>query len=204
MIAAAAQDHARKQLRERLRYLPGGGSVRMRTLRLRMLLEEMGVTCDDSAELQDVDAVLLASARGTEAVIAARLNDEERHLAYARIVARLLVGELHAPIDARMEYAGAHWQASRADREEDALVAGLAGALVTGRLGAAPRPLYDDVPKLRLAFTPRTAARSTLGGLHRWSVLWYKHSNLYRRWRARRDVSHAIERICVALDPAPA
>jgi hypothetical protein len=169
-----------------------------------MLLEEMGVTCDDTAELQDVDAVLLASARGTEAVVAARLNDEERHLVYARIVARLLVGELHPPIDAKMEYAGAHAPSSRADRDEDAVVAGLAGALANGRLKAAPRPLYEDVPKLTLAFTPRTAARSTLGGLHRWSVLWYKHSNLYRRWRSRRDVSHAIERICVVLDRAPA
>ena len=80
----------------------------------------------------------------------------------------------------------------------------LAGALVDGRLDAAPRPLYDDVPRLTFAFTPRTAARSTLGGLHQWSVLWYKRSNMYRRWRARRDVSHAIERICIVLDRAPA
>jgi hypothetical protein len=33
-------------------------------------------------------------------------------------------------------------------------------------------------------------------------VLWYKRSNLYRRWRARRDVSLAIERICLVLDQA--
>jgi hypothetical protein len=204
VIAPAARDETRKQLRDRVRTLPDGGNARLRTQRLRMLLEEMGVTCDDTAELQDVDAVLLASGRGTEAVVAARLNDEQRHLVYARIVARLLVGELHPPIDAKMEYAGEHSPSSRADRDEDALVAGLAGALANGRLKAAPRPLYEDVPKLTLAFTPRTAARSTLGGLHRWSVLWYKHSNLYRRWRSRRDVSHAIERICFVLDRTPA
>lgn len=203
MIIPAALDETRRQLRDRLRALPGDGSARLRAYRLRVLLEEMGVLCDETAALQDVDAVLLASARGTEALIAARLNDEERHLVYARIVARLLVGDIHAPIDAKMEYAGAHAQASRAEREEDAVVAGLAGALATGHLEAAPRPLYEDVPKLTLAFTPRTAARSTLGGLHLWSDFWYKRSNLYRRWRSRRDVSHAIERICVVLDREP-
>jgi hypothetical protein len=197
-------DDTRRQLRERLRLLPGDGEARVRARRLRALLEEMGVHCDETAALQDVDAVLLASARGTEALIAARLNDDERHHAYARIVARLLVGEIHPPMDAKMEYAGAHWTASREEREEDAMVQGLAGALVDARLDAAPRPLYDDVPKLTFAFTPRTAARSTLGGLHQWSIIWYKRSNLYRRLRARPDVSHAIERICFALDGIPA
>ncbi len=61
--------------------------------------------CDDSAELQDVDAVLITSERGAEALIAARLNDEQRHRVYARIVARLMVGEIRPPIDAKMEYA---------------------------------------------------------------------------------------------------
>ena len=203
MIETGVLDETRRQLRDRLRSLPGDGSSVTRAARLRLLLEEMGVDCDETADLQDVDAVLLASARGTEALIAARLTDDERHRVYARIVARLLVGELHAPIDAKMEYAGEH-ATTREEREEDAVVAGLAGALVDGRLDAAPRPLYDDVPRLTFAFTPRTAARSTLGGLHQWSVLWYKRSNMYRRWRARRDVSHAIERICIVLDRAPA
>jgi len=204
MIETAVLDETRRQLRDRLRTLPGDGNAALRADRLRVMLEEMGVHCDETAQLQDVDAVLLASARGTEAIIAARLTDEERHRVYARIVARLLVGEIHAPIDAKMEYPAGRATASRQERQEDAMVAGLAGALVDGRLDAAPRPLYEDVPKLTFAFTPRTAARSTLGGLHQWSVLWYKRSNTYRRWRSRRDVSHAIERICIVLDPTPA
>jgi len=198
-------DATRRQLRDRVRTLPGGGDPRDRARRFRAILEEMGVHCDETAALQDVDAVLLTSARGTEALIAARLDDDDRHRAYARIVARLLVTEIHPPMDAKMEFPGAHMTLSRQEREEDAVVASLAGALVDARLGAAPRPLYDDdVPRLTFAFTPRTAARSTLGGLHQWSVLWYRRSNLYRRWRARRDVSQAIERICVVLDRAPA
>lgn len=204
MIEAPLLEGTRRQLRDRLRRLPAEGSAHVRARRLRALLEEMGVHCDESAALQDVDAVLLASSRGTEALIARRLSDEERHHAYARIVARLLVGEIHPPMDAKMEYAGAHHTWSREEREEDAMVQGLAGALVDARLAAAPRPLYDDVPRLTFAFTPRTAARSTLGGLHQWSVIWYKRSNLYRRLRARPDVSHAIERICFALDGIPA
>ena len=200
MINAAVLDDTRRQLRDRLRSLPLGGDVRLRTYRLRAMLEEMAVHCDDTAELQDVDAVLLTSARGTEALIAARLGDDRRLRTYARIVARLLVGEIRGPIDAKIEYPAKHATGSRQEREEDALVAFLAGALADGRLDAAPRPLFEDVPKLTLAFTPRTAARSTLGGFHLWSDFWYKRSNMYRHWRSRRDVSNAITRIVGALD----
>lgn len=200
MIDAAVLDDTRRQLRSRLRSLPLDGDVRLRTYRLRAMLEEMAVHCDDTAELQDVDAVLLTSARGTEALIAARLDDAKRLRTYARIIARLLVGEMHGPIDAKIEYPAKHATGSRQEREEDAVVAFLAGALVDGRLDAAPRPLFEDVPKLTLAFTPRTAARSTLGGFHLWSDFWYKRSNMYRHWRSRRDVSHAITRIVGALD----
>ena len=88
MIDTAVLDDTRRQLRDRLRTLPLDGDARLRTYRLRAMLEEMGVHCDDTAELQDVDAVLLTSARGTEALIAARLDDDARLRTYARIVAR--------------------------------------------------------------------------------------------------------------------
>ena len=203
MSHLALGSDARRMLRDRLRFLPQGHDPAVQTLRLRALLEELGIHCDDSLDLHDLDAVLIASWRGTDALVAARLDDEQRHVAYARLVARLLVSDMHAPIDAKMEYAGAPNARTTREREEEAIVAGLAQALVRGRLEAAPRPLYDDVPKLTFAFTPRSAARSTLGGLHWWSVLWYKRSDLYRRLRARRTVSDAIGRICGALDPGP-
>ena len=203
MTQLALSADTRHQLRDRLRFLPRGGDARLQTLRLRALLEELGIHCDDSIDLHELDAVLIASSRGTEALVAARLGEEQRHVAYARLVARLLVSDIHAPIDAKMEFTGPSNARTTREREEEAIVLGLARALVRGRLDTAPRPLYDDVPKLTLAFTPRSAARSTLGGLHRWSVLWYKRSDLYRRLRARRRVSEAIGRICVALDPGP-
>src|SRR4029078_8434842 len=103
---------------------------------------------DDMAELQDVDAVLLTSARGTEALIAARLDNSARLRTNARIVARLLVGEMHGPIDAKIEYPAKHATASRQEREEDAVVAFLAGALSDGRVDAAPRAIFQDAPRL--------------------------------------------------------
>jgi hypothetical protein len=202
MTLLAIDDRTRRLLRDRLRVLPADGEAALGVLRLRALLEELGVHCDDSLNLQDLDAVLLASERGTDALVASRLDDSQRHAAYARLVARLVITDMHAPIDAKMEYAERHEPSSTREREEEALVLGLASALLTGRLESTPRPLYDDVPQFTFAFTPRSARRSTLGGLHRWSVLWYKRSDLYRRLRARPGVSDAIGRICGALDPS--
>lgn len=201
MIEQAIYYDTRRTLRERLRMLPTSGNARQRTLRLRALLQELGIRCDETPELQDLDAILLTSARGTDALIASRLDDDQRLIAYARLIARILVGELHAPLDAKMEYADDSIAPSKREREEERMVLSLAQAIIDGRLDAAPRPLYEDVPKLTFAFTPRSAARSTLGGFHLWSDFWYKRSNMYRRWRSRRDVSDAIGRVCVMLDP---
>jgi hypothetical protein len=198
-MTPSTRDETRRTLRERLRFLPAHGDARQRAARLRVLLEELDVHCDETAELHDLDAVLLASSRGTDALVAARLDDEQRLVAYARLVARMLVDEMRPPVDAKMEYAGGA-APSRREREEERMVLAFAQAIIDGDLDLAPRPLYEDVPKLTFAFTPRSAARSTLGGFHWWSNLWYRRSNMYRRWRSRRDVSAAIGRIVVALD----
>jgi|CXWL01.1.fsa_nt_gi hypothetical protein len=194
-------DDTRRQLRDRLRTMPHSDEPQAATLRLRALLQEMGVRCDDTAELDDADAILLTSGRGMEALIASRLDDEQRHHAYSRIVARLIIGQMHEPIDAKVEYHTKHASISKQEKEEDAAVAKFAIALVGGKLELAPRPLYEDVPKFALAFTPRTAALSTLGGMHLWSDYWYRRSTMYRWWRSRKDVSSAIKRVCIILNP---
>ena len=199
MTANTAIEAARIILRERIRQLPPGGEPALRIRRLQLLLEEVGVSCDDTADLRDLDAVLFASDRGAEALVAARLNDEQRLVAYARLIARLLADDLQAPVDIKIEYTDANAAPSRREREEERMVLALAHAIATGRLAEAPRPLFEDVPSFSLAFTPRSAARSTLGGFHLWSGYWYRRSNMYRRWRARRDVSDAIGRVCVML-----
>lgn len=203
MIVPAIRDEMRRHLRDRLRVMPAVGDARTKANRLRSLLEEIGVHCDESLDLHDVDAVLFSSARGTEAVVASRLDDEQRFNAYARLTARVLAGEVHSPMDAAMEYADGNEAPSKHEREEERMIMTLARAIGEGRLDLAPRPLYEDVPKLTLAFTPRSAARSTLGGFHWWSGFWYRRSNMYRRWRSRRDVSYAIGRVCGILDPRP-
>jgi hypothetical protein len=194
-------DDTRRQLRERVRHMPVDGDPRAGVRRLRTLLQEMGVRCDDTAELQDADAILLTSGRGMEAMVASRLDDEGRYHAYSRIVARLIVGQMHEPIDAKIEYPAKHITISREEKEEDATVAKFATALAEGNLDLAPRPLYEDVPKLQLAFTPRTAAQATLGGMHLWSDFWYRRSTMYRWWRSRPKVSSVIKRVCVFLNP---
>lgn len=199
MIDVQLFDDARRALRDRLRALPAEGDARTRTQRMRVLLQELGVSCDDNAEFEELDAVLLASANGTEAMIAARLGDEQRAIAYARVLARILVDEFHAPLDAKMEYTEGLGAPPKHDRERERMIIALAHAILEGDLDTAPRTLYEDVPAFTLAFTPRSAARSTLGGFHLWSDYWYRRSNMYRRWRARRDVSNAIRQVCTIL-----
>jgi hypothetical protein len=196
------QDDARRGLIERVRTMPADGDLPTRLGRLRALLQEFGIDCDESVDLHDLDAALFASSHGTEAVVSSRLDEAQRLVAYARLIARLMMGELHGPLDANFEYADDRMAPSRREREEERMIIALAHAIADGRLDTAPRPLYQEVPKLTLAFTPRSAARSTLGGFHLWSDYWYKRSNMYRRWRSRRDVSNAIRRVCGALGAA--
>lgn len=199
MIDPVAFEAMRRALRERVTSLPEGGDERLRVRWLRAVLEEVGVRCDDTADLQELDAVLLASSHGTDAMIAARLDDNQRLIAYARIIARLLTGELQWPIDIKIEYTDDGAAPSKRERDEERLVLDLAHAIASGRLDEAPRTLFEDVPKFSFAFTPRSISLSTLGGFHLWSGFWYKRSGTYRAFRRRRDVTTAIGRVCGIL-----
>ena len=148
MIEPVLQEETRRQLRERLRFLPMIGDANTRAKRLRAVFEELGIHCDESADLHDLDAVLFASVRGSDALIASRLDDEQRLTAYARLAARILACELHPPMDASMEYADDALAPSKREREEERMLMKLAWAIREGRLDLAPRPLYEDVPKL--------------------------------------------------------
>ena len=189
MTLLAIDDRTRRLLRDRLRVLPADGEAAIGVLRLRALLEELGVHCDDSLNLQDLDAILLASERGTDALVASRLDDSQRHAAYARLVARLVITDMHAPMDAKMEYAERHEPSSTREREEEALVIGLASALLEGRLESAPRPLYDDVPQpewidqLGEMIACRSATsrcRVSAGSPSRWTIRSVSGSPKYR------------------------
>jgi len=130
------------------------------------------------------------------------LDADEAWELMSRIVARLLTGELTAPVDFKIEYADSSDAPSKRERDEERLVLSLAHAIASGHIDEAPRPLFEDVPPFTFAFTPRTISRSTLGGFHWWSNLWYRRSGTYRAWRRQRGVTNAIGRVCGILDRA--
>lgn len=199
---SGARDELALTLSRRLRTLPFSGTAADRAERFRRLLEECGVHCDESLAMNGLVAVVLASPRGTEALIAAGLPDERRCDTYARIVARLLLDQPAGFIDARFEYAGplpAH--AKPDERAQQILVEGLASALADGDIAKAPRALYliDDGAE------PSRAGAALQRLLDRWSLALYRRSALYRRLRARPDVAAALGRVSLALSgPAPA
>lgn len=197
-----SRDELALTLSRRLRTLPFSGTAADRAERFRRLLEECGVRCDETLTLNGLVAVLIASNRGTEALVAAGLSDERRCDTYARIVARLLLDQPAGFIDARFEYAGQLPSHLRPDeRTRQVLVDGLASALADGEIEKAPRALYliDDGEE------PAHAGAALQRLLDRWSLALYRRSGLYRRLRARRDVAAALGRVSLALSrPAPA
>ncbi len=196
------RDELALTLSRRLRTLPFSGTAADRAERFRRLLEECGVRCDESLAMTGLVAVIIASHRGTEALVAAGLSDERRCDTYARIVARLLLDQPAGFIDARFEYAGPLPSHARPDeRARQILVEGLASALADGEIEKAPRALYliDDDGE------PPHARAALQRLLDRWSLALYQRSSLYRRLRARRDVAAALGRVSLALSgSAPA
>ncbi len=184
-----------RYLSRNLRSLPTAGTEIDRAERLRRLLEECGVHCDESLRLDGLSAVVLASERGTEALVAAGLSGDRRLDAYARIVARLLLDEPAGAVDARFEYTGplpSH--ALPAERSTQVLVNGLAAALAGGDIARAPRALYlKDEPD------PAHVGAAIQRVLDRCSLALYRRSALYRRIRARSDVAAAVGRVRDAL-----
>ena len=118
------------------------------------------------------DAILLTSGRGMEALIASRLDDEERHRAYSRIVARLISARCTSPSTPRSN-TPQHLTISREEREEDARSQS-SRSRSSKATSTCAAPALRRRPKLTLAWTPRTAARSTLGGMHLWCDYWYR------------------------------
>lgn len=196
-----ARDELALTLSRRLRTLPFSGTDADRAERFRRLLEECGVRCDETLALDGLVAVIIASGRGTEALIASGLSAERRCDTYARIVARLLLDQPAGFVDARFEYAGplpAH--AKPVERTKQVLVEGLASALADGEIAKAPRALYliDEEE-------PPHAGAALQRLLDRCSLALYQRSGLYRRLRARSDVAAALGRVSLALSgPAPA
>jgi hypothetical protein len=173
-------------------------SARSRVWAARRLLEELGVRCDDSADLQDLKGFLLSSHRGTEIVVRRDLSDEERLAVYAHLVAHALLGPdlpAFAPA-AQFEYVDGRAPDRPSRESQEELVAdAVAQAILDGRLEATPRLVYcQDTGAGR-----GRLSRAVLRGLHHGSMALYRRSRRYQWLRSSRVVTALTERVTTLL-----
>ncbi len=161
----------------------------------RRLLEELGIRCDEQAQLHDLKGFLISSPYGTEIVVGRDLSDDERLEVYAHLIAHALLGA-DSPmlrLAARFEYVDGRAPDSRPAHElqEEAVADAVARAILGGRLQAAPRLIYcRDAGPGRGRFT-----RAVLRGLHRGSLSLYRRSRSYQRLRSLPVVTALTERV---------
>lgn len=172
---------------------------------LRRMLEEAGIRCEDSEELQDLAAFLISSSRGTEIVLSARLTESERLLAYAHLLAHVLIGRQRGQLMARFEY----WQGrepahlSLRERREEMVARSLARAILAGRLEDAPRYLYGPMAlPSRRDGVPRAAIQALLVVAHYASLTLYWRSPAYQQLRGLPPVAALVARLNSLLGEA--
>lgn len=168
----------------------------------RRLLEELGVRCDESAALHDLKGFLISSPHGTEIVVRRGLSDQERLDVYAHLVAHALLGPDYPDLSlvARFEYEPGRapgWRPAW-ELEEEKMVAGVAQAILAGRLEASPRLVYcRDLGPGRGGL-----ARAVLRGLHRGSLALYRRSRSYQRLRSLPAITAFTTRVHAFLGSA--
>ncbi|MBI4493757.1 MAG: hypothetical protein HY690_13275 [Chloroflexi bacterium] len=165
---------------------------------LRRVLEEAGIHCEDSRELEDLAAFLISSPRGTEMVLSARLSDSERLLAYAHLLAHVLISGQRSGLFARFEYhAGREpTHLTMQERREEMVARSLARAILAGRLEGAPRYLYGPMalPSPRNGVR-RAAAQVLLVVLHHASRALYWRSPSYQQLRGLPAIAGLVTRL---------
>ena len=171
--------------------LPGADADAARAWLVRRMLEEMGVRCEDSAALQDLKGFLIASPRGTEIVLSARLTDAQKLHLYAHLLAHAVLDHLEGTFTTRFEYFEGHEppHLSARERQEDIMADAVARAIIKGRLEDAPRYIYDAAARRRsplaVAGVRHRGQRLLLTIIHQASLLLYWRSPRYRDLRAR-------------------
>lgn len=172
---------------------------------LKRVLEESGIRCADSDQLQDLAAFLISSPRGTEMVLSARLDDAERLLVYAHLLAHVLISGQRGHLLARFEYRPGREPAhlSLRERREELVARSLARAILAGRLEGAPRYLYGPraFPSRRYGMR-RAAKQALLVLLHHASVALYWRSPGYQQLRGLPAVAGLATRVQSLLGEA--
>lgn len=174
---------------------------------LRHVLEEAGIRCQDSDELEELAAFLISSPRGTEMVVSARLSESERVLAYAHLLAHVLINAERSSLLARFEYHRGHEPAhlSAEERREELVARALARAILAGRLDGAPRYLYGytaiPLPSPRDGMR-QVARQALLAALHFTSLALYWRSASYQQLRGLPAVAGLVSRVQSLLGEA--
>lgn len=160
----------------------------------RRVLEEAGIRCEDSDQLQDLTGFLISSPRGTEMVLSARLDDSQRLCAYAHLLAHVLISGQRGNLLARFEYWAGREPADLTSRErrEEMVAQALARAILAGRLEGAPMYLYrpEALPSGRVG-----VRRTALVALHHASRALYWRSPSYQQLRGLPAVTGLVTRV---------
>ncbi len=173
---------------------------------IRRTLEELGIHCEESADLQDLAGFLIASERGVEIVTSTRLTPTEQANVYSQLLAQALLEPSGHPFLVRFEYFAGHGPRRRSAREirTRRVADAVARAILDGRLDGAPKLLYQGPPNEPPGSLKQTAADLLLRALHRTSVTLYWRSRGYQRVRAWPLTTQVITKVEELLGRPPA
>ncbi len=178
---------------------PGASSaLEARVELVQRLLEEMGVHCEESVQLEDLKGFMVSSPRGTEIVLSSRLTESQRLYVYTHMLAHLLVGRIGGTISTRFEYLEGKEPShlSRGERREEAVADALARAILERRMEDIPRYLRLARPFPPAATgLPQRLAHSALALVHWISLALYWRSSAYQRIRSKRAITRLATRV---------
>lgn len=172
---------------------------------IRLILEEMGIRCDDTATLQDLKAFLIMSPRGVEIVCSRQLSIPERVSAYVHLLAHLLLVPDSGSISVWFEWADGKSPTKRGKpkdkaelRRKEVLATAIARAILAGRLTLAPRYVFS---RERPEGPPARRRRRLLSLIHWLSLSMYLRSPLYQDLRAQGWMLKLIVSVEHMLEP---
>jgi hypothetical protein len=148
---------------------------------------------------------MIATPRGIDMVVSAGLREAHRLLAYAHLLAHLLIGRQDGHLLARFEYrpGRAPSHLTPEERREEMVAQALARAILAGRLEGAPRYLYGTMalPSPRDDMR-RAAKQALLAALHFTSMALYWRSSGYQQLRGLPAVTGLLNRVKSLLGEA--
>jgi hypothetical protein len=185
----------------------GTGGSGGRDWLVRRTLEELGIHCEATSEMQDLKGFLIASPRGAEILVSDRLGPDERLAVYSHLLAHAVLEHTPTAPDApatpdgffsRLEYVEGREPGPRSGAERRAELAAdaLAQAILRGRLDGVPRYTYRRTrePARNAGLRP-ALGRFWLEFCHRISLALFWHLPQYQKLRSRREMAYLVRRL---------